>query len=78
MKNYTKQTECESHAVNGEHVPAVGHSSNPDWSGYNLCAECIAEYDRRPAVNSCHNSQFTDADARRENLLDQARSDDNE
>jgi hypothetical protein len=47
--NYTH--ECESHLVNGEHVPAVGHSRNPDWSGYKLCQECIDEYDGRCEVN---------------------------
>ena len=46
------EVDCESCAVNGERVPAVGHSINPDWSGYNLCASCIAEYDSRPPVNT--------------------------
>lgn len=44
--------ECESCAEGGFYgVPAVGHSSNPEWSGYNLCQECIDEYDRRPPIN---------------------------
>ncbi len=44
--------ECESCAEGGQHgVPAVGHSRNPDWSGYNLCQECIDEYDSRPSIN---------------------------
>lgn len=48
-----KQLECESCAQNGAHgVPAVGHSRNPEWSGYDLCQECIAEYDNRPPVNN--------------------------
>lgn len=38
--------ECESCAEAGQHgVPATTHSSNPDWSGYDLCAECAAHYD---------------------------------
>lgn len=40
--------ECESCAEGGIHgVPATTHSKNPDYSGYNLCAECAAEYDSR-------------------------------
>ena len=39
---------CESCLVAGEHTPATTHSKNPDWSGYDLCEECAAEYDRRP------------------------------
>lgn len=51
-----KNNECESCAENGEHgVPAVGHSKNPDWSGYNLCQECIDEYDRRSPINLAEN-----------------------
>lgn len=37
---------CESC---NEHY-ATTRSTNPDWSGYNLCAECAAEYDARPPV----------------------------
>ena len=44
--------ECESCAENGDHgVPAVGHSENPEWSGYWLCEQCIHEYNGRPPVN---------------------------
>lgn len=32
--------------------PATTHSTNPDWRGYELCAECAAEYDKRPPVES--------------------------
>lgn len=43
--------ECDSCAENGNHgVPAVGHSINPDWSGYNLCQECIEEYNARGPI----------------------------
>lgn len=43
--------ECDSCAENGEHgIPAVGHSQNPDWSGYDLCAQCINEYDQRECI----------------------------
>jgi hypothetical protein len=38
---------CESCAVVGIRRPAVTHSVNPDYSGYNLCYECAAEYDSR-------------------------------
>jgi hypothetical protein len=40
--------ECESCAHSGQYgVPATTHSINPNWSGYNLCDECAAEYDSR-------------------------------
>ena len=39
--------ECESCLVAGEHRPATGRAINPDWSGYDLCDECRAEYDSR-------------------------------
>jgi hypothetical protein len=43
--------ECESCAEGGQHgVPATCHSSNPDWSGYDLCDECRAEYDSREHI----------------------------
>lgn len=44
--------ECESCAVAGEHVAANTTSTNPEWSGYNLCEECAQEYNGRPPVNS--------------------------
>lgn len=48
----TRLVECESCAENGTHgVPATGHSTNPEWSGYNLCDECQAEYNGRDPVN---------------------------
>lgn len=43
----TKNTECESCLVAGEHTPATTYSINPEFSGYDLCAECAAEYDGR-------------------------------
>ena len=49
---FPMEQECESCAENGDHgVPAVGHSVNPEWSGYWLCRACIGEYDARPPVN---------------------------
>lgn len=42
-----KQTECDSCRVASEHVPAMYRSSNPEFSGYELCAECRDEYDQR-------------------------------
>lgn len=38
---------CESCAVAGEEIPAVGRCKNPDFAGHWLCEECIAEYDDR-------------------------------
>ena len=47
----TRIIECESCAATGEHgVPATTHSTNPDWSGYNLCQECANEYDSRVPI----------------------------
>ena len=43
-------TWCESCAVAGIKREATTHSKNPDWSGYDLCNECAAEYDKRPVI----------------------------
>ena len=40
---------CDSCLESGARVPATGRSTHPDWSGYDLCDECIAEYDGRLA-----------------------------
>jgi len=48
------QTECDSCRETGIHTPATGHSTNPDWSGYDLCDECRAEYDSRPYEHMSH------------------------
>ena len=40
-------SECEACQAGGIETPAIGNSKNPDWSGYELCEECIAEYDSR-------------------------------
>jgi hypothetical protein len=46
-----RMIECDSCAEGGEHgVPAVRHSENPDWSGYDLCQECIEEYNQRERI----------------------------
>jgi len=39
-----KQITCEACEVK----PATGRCQNPDYSGYELCDECIREYDSRP------------------------------
>ena len=44
-------TWCESCDAAGIKREATTHSTNPDWSGYDLCTECAAEYDRRPVVD---------------------------
>lgn len=44
--------ECESCAAGGIHgVIATGHSTNPEWTGYDLCDECQAEYNSRSPIN---------------------------
>lgn len=55
MATEPTQHWCESHLEAGERVPATTRSTNPDWSGYQLCAECAAEYDSRPPVESRNN-----------------------
>lgn len=41
------EPRCESCRVAGLDRPATTHSTHPDFSGYNLCAECAEEYDGR-------------------------------
>jgi hypothetical protein len=43
---------CDSCAVSGDRVLATGHSTNPDWSGYDLCDECQEEYNQRDPIVS--------------------------
>ena len=38
---------CESCLMTGDRVIATTHSTRPEWSGYNLCEECAAEYNNR-------------------------------
>lgn len=38
---------CESCMVADLHTPATTHSTHPDWSSLDLCAECAREYDQR-------------------------------
>ncbi len=45
------QKWCESCAEGGLETSATGHSTNPDWSGYDLCDDCIAEYNGRAPIN---------------------------
>lgn len=40
----TERIMCES----CNERPSTGHCQNPDYVGYNLCDECMAEYDSRP------------------------------
>ena len=42
---------CQSCDVAGIKREATTHSTNPDWSGYDLCEECAAEYDKRPSLD---------------------------
>ena len=52
-----RQTECDSHAESGEHgVPATTRSTNPDFNGYNLCAECAEEYNGREPITENHDA----------------------
>ena len=46
----TNTIECESCLQAGEHAPATTHSMNPDWIGYELCAECAEHYDAHPPL----------------------------
>ncbi len=41
-----KRTELRCESCNEN--PVTGHCKNPDFAGYDLCAECIAQYDSRP------------------------------
>jgi hypothetical protein len=45
-------TQCESCVAVDSHtsVAATTHSSNTDWSGYQLCDECAAHYDSVPSL----------------------------
>lgn len=43
-------TPCASCDAAGLDTEAVTSSSNPDWSGYDLCAECAAELDTIPPI----------------------------
>ena len=45
--NRDDAVNCASCAVAGIAAPATTSSSNPEWSGYALCADCAAEYDAR-------------------------------
>ncbi len=38
---------CESCLATGVKTPATTRSVNPEFSGYELCEECAAEYDSR-------------------------------
>jgi hypothetical protein len=44
------ERECARCLDAGIHTPATTHSTNPDWSKYDLCAACAAEYDSRPTM----------------------------
>jgi hypothetical protein len=50
----TIEKECESHARGsvdiGYRVIATTRSTNPDWSGYDLCDECAEYYDSEPPL----------------------------
>ena len=44
--------QCQSHAVEDSRttVIATTHSTNPDYSGYDLCEECAGHYDLEETV----------------------------
>lgn len=48
------QIWCDSCLEAGIHTPATTHSTNPEWSGYDLCEECAEEYNQRPPINSAN------------------------
>jgi hypothetical protein len=50
---------CESclASIQRQETPATTHSTNPDFSGYDLCAECAAEYDSRPTEHMAGDAQ---------------------
>ena len=45
-------TLCESCLIGGIEREATTQSTNPGFAGYELCAECAAEYDSRPKEQS--------------------------
>ena len=47
-----KTTWCQSCDIAGIKQEATTHSTNPDWSEYDLCEECAAEYDKRPPIEA--------------------------
>jgi len=51
---------CESCILAGKRVVATGHSSHPDWAGYWLCDDCIAEYDSRAPIAPLNLSDSSD------------------
>ena len=51
-KHYTGQEDlvwCESCQMASMYMPATGHCKNPDYSGYEMCQECIDHYDQTDA-----------------------------
>ena len=43
---------CESCHENGIITPATTRSTNPDWSGYELCEACARDLDEREPVEA--------------------------
>jgi len=39
---------CELCGRDSRDAPAVGRTTNPNYAGYLLCADCVAHYDREP------------------------------
>ena len=47
MKTNDGRILCDSCLESGQETEATTKSTNPDYSGYDLCDECAAEYDSR-------------------------------
>ena len=45
---------CEIGGPNGnpERIRATRHATNPNWSGYDLCDDCVDYYDALPWVGA--------------------------
>ena len=51
------EQSCESCAATGRERPATTRTINPDYSRYELCAECAEEYDERHKLSIKAHSQ---------------------
>ena len=46
---------CWSCEMGGIKTPATGHSTNPDWSSYDLCDECQEYYNNEEPIAQDNN-----------------------
>ncbi len=69
MRTTRGTQSCESCAAesSGVRTPATTRSTNPDYAGLALCAECADEYDSRPSWGG---GATTDEMAREERASD--------